>query len=243
MENIYQESKDYLQLIEKNNELDNYNKVLRFEGMLEESASIIFAFHSDRDIFKFNGIPKCGRLAVNKISEKISEVLTNNRVQKLNLLNLYDVTLEVHELTKHYPSVKRIINTEKDEEQYIKSLAYFVARHILIHKYRMNKITSEDMRTIVGDYLDIRNASNGIYIGMHQISNKLIDGNLSPKEAMEKLEEVMWERRIDLAKRAIAYNGGYLHNKSQIIQMDKSNNEILKFNYANKKKPKLRDVE
>ena len=199
LNNIYQESKDYHELIVRRDEMDNSIKRVSLRKYLRKVQTLVLHFKVT-EIYLSSRYPRCGKLAVNKISEKITEILSKTKLDRMSLLNLYDITLEVHLATEHFPSVQSIIKTDQDRDEYIKTLSYFVARHILIHKYRLNRITNSDMKTIVGDYLDIRNANNGIYIGMHQISNKLIEGDLNPRQAMFKLEEIMWERRTNLAK-------------------------------------------
>lgn len=236
MNNIYQESKDYKDLIVRNEDEDNFVKVERFELMIEENAALVFTFPNDKRIFEYFGISKCGRLATPAISKKTEDILRDYRLQRARLINLFDITNDVFDEIKEYPSVKNKIKTEKDKELFIKSLSYFVSRHILIHRCKLGKLTNPYMKEMVNDFLDISNAERGMFQGIHQISNKLVEGGLSPKSAMNELRDVVLMRREDLAKKAIAYNGGYLGNATKMLQLTEDAHPLILFNFRTKSK-------
>ncbi|MGG1663074.1 hypothetical protein [Brevibacillus sp. NRS-1366] len=232
MNNIYQEAKDYKELIVRNEEEDNFQKIDRFDTMIEESAVLVFAFPNEKSIFEYFDVPKCGKLALPAISRKTDEVLKAYKMQRVRLIHLHDITEDVYEEIKDYPSVKNKIKTNTDRECFIKALAYFVARHVLVHRYRVGKIINCEVKELIGDFLDLTNADRGRFQGMHQISNKLLEGGLSPRGAMEELKCVIWTRKEELAKKAIAYNGGYLGKASKELQMTDNENELLSFNFS-----------
>jgi len=241
MNNIYIESKDYKELIVRNEEEDNFSKIEKFESMIEENAILVFTFPNDKSIFEFFDVPKCGKLATPAMSKATETILREYKMARARLINLHDIVNNVFEKVENYPSVKPKLKTDKDKEYFIKALSYFVAKHILIHRCKLGKISNKETKELISEFIDTSNAERGMFKAFHQIANKLKDGGLSPIEALKQLKNQIVKRKEELAKEIVSYNGGYLGNATKMLK-ETEEVPMLEFNYSNKDNKKLVDV-
>lgn len=218
MKDICKEAKNYNWIIKDNEDEDNQQKCEYFEKMLEDTAVLVFTIDQDREIFRTVGVQKCGKLAVGSISRVINEYLIEQKMNKLRLLNLQEITNDIFENISHYPSVQKVLENSYNEAPFIVGLSYYIARHIIIRRYQLGLLKTPDFKEVVGIYLDIRNSKTGNFVGLHQIANKLIYGGVSPKLAMEELKTIFSAKRSELSRIAIAYNGGYLSKQSETLR-------------------------
>ena len=178
----------------KGNSINALETRISFEKNLEKIAAKAFLHDTIKSILNSTGLD-IKRIAHQKISKSLMDILRSKTADEVELTFLYPFTMKLYEEIQDFPTVKAVCGDRENIAQYLvkkekrklflDALALFVGRQILICKHLMGTTISDDVDNATSRFLHRYNVTRSLYMAIHQSANKYVSGEISADELKE----------------------------------------------------------
>ena len=220
----------------KGDSISSLKSRIAFEENLEKIVSRAFLHDTIKSILNSTGL-EIKRIAYQKISKALMDILRTKRADKVELIYLYPLTVQLFRAIEDFPTVKAVCGDKDNKAQYslkeesrkmfLDALALFVGRQVLICKHLMGTMISKDVDIATNRFLHRYNVTRSLYMAIHQAANKFIAGKISVdelKEIISSIAEQDYENIRNFIKTNIAPNiDGYFENIVREIEHARDN--------------------